>query len=192
LINTYLAASSAFATTTPQYPAGVIAAAAAVISGLAMVAKISGFAHGGEVGKDGKSGTVTHAWGQRVNRPNGDNVLVKTDTGMATLRTGEKVLNVKQQKALEDRVGSSVWGAIGLPGHAYTPFTLRPKQIYQQAFADGGVVGIISPRPSSSTIVQNQLSGSIDRLTERPVVVDVREIVSGIERQATIRESTSL
>jgi len=102
------------------------------------------------------------------------------------------VLNVKQQKALEDRVGPSVWGAIGLPGHTYTPFTLRPKQIYQQAFADGGVVGIISPRPSSSTIVQNQLSGSIDRLTERPVVVDVREIVSGIERQATIRESTSL
>ena len=192
LINTYLAASSAFATTTPQYPAGVIAAAAAVISGLAMVAKISGFAQGGEVGKDGKSGTVTHAWGQRVNRPNGDNVLVKTDTGMATLRTGEKVLNVKQQKALEDRVGPSVWGAIGLPGHTYTPFTLRPKQIYQQAFADGGVVGIVSPRPSSSTIVQNQLSGSIDRLSERPIVTDIREVVSALDRRTTISEATSL
>ena len=103
-----------------------VQSAVTLASGLQAVKKITsvktpsvkGYATGGLV-KDGLP----------INRSNGDNVL-------ATLRTGEVVLNERQQMALG---GDAIFRAIGVPG-----------------FANGGVVGV--PASSLATIQQNLFS----------------------------------
>lgn len=95
-------------------------------SGLQTVKKIAGVKTPSVKGY-ATGGLVTD--GFPIKRSNGDNVL-------ATLRTGEVVLNERQQMALG---GDAVFKAIGVPG-----------------FANGGVVGV--PASSLATIQQNLFS----------------------------------
>lgn len=125
-MNTYLGATKALASLPP--PASFIAAGTTIATGLASVAKIVGI--GGKskapkipAAKDtateqqaiatinaippfASGGKVTG--GPRIRRSNGDNVL-------ATLKTGEVVLNERQQRALG---GDHVFRSIGVPGFA--------------------------------------------------------------------------
>jgi predicted ribosomally synthesized peptide with SipW-like signal peptide len=104
-IDTFRAATAALAP--PPIGAGPlfgpILAATTVALGLANIAKISGFAEGG------LSGTrIFSGMGKNIYRSNGDNML-------ATVRTGEVILNERQQAALG---GSRTFAAIGVPGFA--------------------------------------------------------------------------
>jgi hypothetical protein len=185
LIATYQSAQAAYLSqlTIPSPDAPIRAAAAAAIAtaaGLINVAKIRGLATGGEVEP---SGTVSSTWGTAVNRPNGDNVLVRTQKGFVTLKTGEKVLNDEQQERLERITGRGVWGAIGMPGHAKAPtgsvaYSGFARYYLHQGFAEGGTVGIITPRPTSATIVNNQLASVIGASLDRPIYTDIQEVRS--------------
>ncbi len=130
IINTALAVSSALAT--PPAP-NVIAAVAAGIAGAAQTALIAAqpLATGGVVGKlNGEivqfaSGGVVKNKGNIKPLSNGDNVL-------ATLKTGEVVLNRDQQ----NRIGYSTLKSAKIPG-----------------FAAGGVVGAPTSLIAESNIV---------------------------------------
>ena len=100
-ISTYLAAINTFKTMSAIVPAPLpaIASAAVVASGLKTVAKISGFAEGSEsmspVGGEYSVTDLTAHTGiisgkPNISRSNGDNML-------ATVKTGEAILNQKQQ-----------------------------------------------------------------------------------------------
>lgn len=98
---------------------GIAAAVAASAYGLARVAMISGiqFADGGKVpgfAGGGLSGTkIQSHHGIPISRPNGDNRL-------ATVKTGEVILNERQQAALG---GDETFRRIGVPGFADGGFT---------------------------------------------------------------------
>jgi len=94
-ISTYLAANKALASL--PFPANVIAMIGIIATGLANVAKIQGFAGGGEVGP-----------GIPVRRSNGDNVLI-------TAKKGEVILNEDQQRMLG---GRDIFKSLGIPGFA--------------------------------------------------------------------------
>lgn len=129
---------------------------------------IEGFAKGGTV--PDQRGTVSSTWGRPVRRANGDNVLV-------TLKSGEKVLNEEQQKRLEAIAGKSIWGEIRLPGHSMTEAMRRMRHGNLIAgYAEGGTVGIVTPRPAPQTVVQNQFVQGMAAYSDRPMFVSVREI----------------
>lgn len=160
-INTYLGATKALATLPP--PQSFIAAAATIVSGLSTVAKISGIGTNIKSPKaptsSGRSGggemqtvTIDQAapfarggkvlGGYKIKRSNGDNIL-------ATLKTGEVVLNENQQHALG---GASTFRAIGVPG-----------------FATGGLV------TGSNTTVQNSILNGFDNDMAESIGNAVRE-----------------
>ena len=87
---------------------GPILAAATVGIGLANVAKIAGFAQGG------LSGTrIMPGMGKSIYRSNGDNML-------ATVRTGEVILNERHQAMLG---GADTFARMGVPGFASSGIT---------------------------------------------------------------------
>jgi len=153
LINTYLGAAQVLGTpTTLPEPFATISkianVAAIIVTGLAQVKKIQGFAEGGKLGA---SGRVTSSMGHPIKRDNGDNVLVRTKSGHVTLKEDEVILNKVQQHRLRRKYGNDIFAQAGVPG-----------------FATGGAVGSITrglvrgtalvnfrgaPRPSPSTIV---------------------------------------
>lgn len=151
---------------------------------------IQGLASGGTVGKP--SGEVTSAWGLPINRSNGDNVLARAGSGMVTLRTGEKVLNDDQQKKLERIAGRGVWGAIGLPGYHSTAMRDFRRGMLLQGYAEGGTVGIVTPRPAPATVVQSQLSRDLLTAQQAPQYVSVQEIRDVDTRIEVIEEFRSL
>jgi hypothetical protein len=132
IISTYASAQQAYASQIipgdPTSPVrGAILAGLAIIQGLKRVREITaievpkptppppqkteGFAEGGLVGfaSGGLSGTkITSGMGIPIRRRNGDNLL-------ATVKTGEVILNQKQQAMLG---GSSTFSRIGVPGFA--------------------------------------------------------------------------
>jgi hypothetical protein len=113
---------------------------------------VEGFASGG------LSGTrIGAGMGMPIRRSNGDNLL-------ATIKTGEVILNKHQQQALG---GSRTFKRIGVPG-----------------FADGGMVGASSVSNESDRIVQ-----AIKNLN---LVVSVSEITSIQNRIQAIETATSL
>jgi hypothetical protein len=113
---------------------------------------VEGFANGG------LSGTrIGAGMGIPIRRSNGDNLL-------ATIKTGEVILNKHQQQALG---GSRTFKRIGVPG-----------------FADGGMVGASSVSNESDRIVQ-----AIKNLN---LVVSVSEITSIQNRIQAIETATSL
>lgn len=145
-INTYLGATKALATLPP--PMSWIAAGTTIASGLASVAKITGIGtpktsintsrNGGqqsEIPAVSINSIAPYATGGkvkggiRIRRSNGDNIL-------ATLKTGEVVLNSRQQQALG---GESTFRRIGVPG-----------------FASGGIAG------GNTATVQSSLFRTID------------------------------
>lgn len=134
LISTFFSAQKAFESqflpiaTIDSPVRGSLAAALAIVSGLARVASINqiqGFARGG---------LITSGFGVPISRSNGDNIL-------ATVKTGEVILNQNQQSALG---GARTFARIGVPG-----------------FAGGGLIGMA--RQSERNInMQNSLSSLSD------------------------------
>lgn len=123
---------------------GTAAAAAVIAYGASQAAAILGipFARGGRV----LSGTrINSGHGTPISRSNGDNLL-------ATVRTGEVILNERQQAALG---GASTFKRIGVPG-----------------FADGGMTGIDTlgaSRMARTSIQMDELLRSVTN--QRPVLV---------------------
>ena len=166
LISTYFAAQKAFESQflpvpDPSSPIrGGIAAAIAVASGLARVAQINniGFADGGLVpgfAMGGLSGTrIMGHHGVPINRSNGDNRL-------ATVRTGEVILNEQQQARLG---GERTFRSIGVPG-----------------FASGGYTGAVSAaaQRAESASIQREVFEAVSRI--RPIVT-VEDINAGQSR----------
>ena len=113
---------------------------------------VEGFANGGLSGTKVKQGM-----GMPIKRSNGDNLL-------ATIKTGEVILNQHQQAALG---GARTFKRIGVAG-----------------FADGGMVGASSVSNESDRIVQ-----AIKNLN---LVVSVSEITSIQNRIQAIETATSL
>jgi hypothetical protein len=154
LINTYAGASAAVAP--PPVGAGPvfgpILAALTIARGLVNVGKIAGFANGG---------IIQSGFGMPIQRSNGDNVL-------ATVKTGEVILNQRQQSALG---GASTFRSIGVPG-----------------FADGGVVGFPSSTISGATNSFFDLSRLEQTISNLKVQVAVTDINDGQKNYAEITD----
>jgi len=143
---------------------GGIAAAAVYAYGLAQAAGINaiGFAKGGRA-LSGKR--ISHGDGTHVTRSNGDNLL-------ATVRTGEVILNERQQAALG---GANTFRRIGVPG-----------------FAAGGITGNetrLATQYAASQLDLNQLSYIINRVQTVLVLEDFEakaSEVSNVNRRATV------
>jgi hypothetical protein len=116
-----------------------------------LVEDIDGFASGG------LSGTlITSRMGKPIRRSNGDNLL-------ATVKTGEVILNQRQQSALG---GANTFRKIGVPG-----------------FANGGMIPDV-PLDTNTALIES--------LKNMQLVVSVSEITSVQNRLRTIEEATSL
>jgi len=106
--------------------------ASTIATGLGAVQRInsvSGFADGGLTGT-----RISPGMGSPINRSNGDNML-------ATVKTGEVILNQSQQARLG---GASTFARIGVPG-----------------FAVGGVTGGFETQAAASQVNTNRLFGEI-------------------------------
>lgn len=190
LIATYQSAQAAYLSQltipTPDAPIrAAAAAAAAVATGLLNVAKIQGLAEGGQV--DSPSGRVTHSWGHAITRPNGDNVLVRTRRGHVTLKTGEIVLNEEQQRRAKEEAGEGFFGRIGVPGFSAFGGKTMARYYAELAYADGGTVGLVTPRPAPATVVQSQMVSQLSNYSERPIYTVVTE-VSDMQNKVSITE----
>ena len=116
-----------------------------------LVENVDGFANGG------LSGTlITSRMGKPIRRSNGDNLL-------ATVKTGEVILNQRQQSALG---GANTFRKIGVPG-----------------FANGGMIPSV-PLDTNTALIES--------LRNMQLVVSVSEITSVQNRLRTIEEATSL
>jgi TP901 family phage tail tape measure protein len=165
------------------FAARVALAIAAVVSAMAVASQKmpQGLAVGGEVQAPQQRGTVRSSWGRPIRRSNGDNVAV-------TLKTGEKVLNARQQEELERRTHRGIWGDIGLPGHAkYNIDSAREMRIAHmgQGFATGGTVGLITPRPDPQTIVNNQVVAELSGFDQQKIVLVAETYEEVANRRAT-------
>ena len=113
---------------------------------------VNGFANGG------LSGTkITKGMGIPIKRSNGDNLL-------ATIKTGEVILNQHQQAALG---GARTFKKIGVPG-----------------FADGGMI--------NTNNISNESDRIVEAINNLNLVVSVSEITSVQNRIQAIETSTSL
>jgi hypothetical protein len=166
LISTYAAAQQAYQALAFAGPvASAVAASIAVLQGLKRVREIESvpvpkFADGGLVGyaNGGLSGTrISAGMGMPIRRSNGDNML-------ATIKTGEVILNQRQQNALG---GSNTFKRIGVPG-----------------FANGGMVTPDAAIDSSVNIVE--------ALRGLQLVVSATEITEVQNRLKVIETTTSL
>jgi len=167
LISTYAAAQQAYQALAFAGPvASAVAASVAVLQGLKRVREIESvpvpkFADGGLVegyANGGLSGTrISAGMGIPIRRSNGDNML-------ATIKTGEVILNQRQQNALG---GSNTFKRIGVPG-----------------FANGGMIPPDSAIDSSVNIVE--------ALRGLQLVVSATEITEVQNRLKVIETTTSL
>ena len=167
LISTYAAAQQAYQALAFAGPvASAVAASVAVLQGLKRVREIESvpvpkFADGGLVegyANGGLSGTrIGAGMGIPIRRSNGDNML-------ATIKTGEVILNQRQQAALG---GSNTFRRIGVPG-----------------FANGGMIAPDSMIDSSINIVE--------ALRGLQLVVSATEITEVQNRLKVIETTTSL
>jgi hypothetical protein len=159
-INTAVAVTSAL----PNY---ILAALAAVAGGLEIAAIASqtmpAFAKGGPVLSGQKIG-ANH--GVPITRSNGDNLL-------ATVKTGEVILNEAQQNALG---GAATFARIGVPG-----------------FAMGGVSvadGSISSKNVESYNQQVQLQQYFKTMPAPRVIV--QDIVEGVNNAVSVQQSADI
>lgn len=175
-IATYLAANKALATIPPPLNVGV--AAATVAAGLVNVSKIAGFAEGSEsmspVGSDYSVSDLTSHTGiisgtPNILRANGDNML-------ATVKTGEAILNTKQQSRLNSMLGfDAVRYAV-------------------KGFADGTT--FTSPTVTNSiasNVIRDASSGLVNPVNENiQYVVDVTDIDTNVNAYQTKIEDASI
>lgn len=175
-IATYLAANKALATV--PAPLNVPAAAATVAAGLVNVSKIAGFAEGSEsiapVGGEYQVADLSSHTGiisgtPNISRANGDNML-------ATVKTGEAILNQKQQSKLNSMMGfDAVRYAV-------------------KGYADGTT--FTSPTVSNSiasNVIRDTASGLVNPVNESvQYVVDVKDIDSNVSSYQTKVEDASI
>jgi hypothetical protein len=167
LISTYAAAQQAYQALAFAGPvASAVAASVAVLQGLKRVREIESvpvpkFADGGLVegyANGGLSGTrIGAGMGIPIRRSNGDNML-------ATIKTGEVILNQRQQSALG---GSNTFKRIGVPG-----------------FANGGMITPDAAIDSSINMAE--------ALRGLQLVVSATEITEVQNRLKVIETTTSL
>ena len=168
-IDTYIAAQKAYNSQLiagdPTSPIrGAIAAGVAVVGGLANLAKIQGFAEGSEsTGSLGFADYSNHTGmitGQGNISPlaNGDNML-------ATIKTGEAILNNKQQGRLNNLLG---FDAIKYAVKGYADGT---------TFTGASQTGAISNNVINNSNVNNN-SQSQDNIT---YIVDVKDVARGLD-----------
>lgn len=159
-IDTYVAATKAL-TAGPFI--GPMLAAITVATGLANVAKITGvagFFNGGLVegyATGGLSGTkIMGHHGRPIRRSNGDNLL-------ATVKTGEVILNERQQAMLG---GESTFRRMGVPG-----------------FATGGFTGAVSnaAQRAESSEASRALINSISNLKLFVSVAEMRQGINDVQ-----------
>lgn len=136
----------------PLNLAAILSGITAVLTGITQAKGLLGFAYGGLTGT-----RIMSHHGTPINRSNGDNLL-------ATVRTGEVILNERQQAALG---GDRTFARIGVPG-----------------FATGGIVSSAAQR-SESIAYQYQLFEAISRI--QPVVT-VEDINAGVNRVQVIED----
>lgn len=156
-IDTYVAATKAL-TAGPFI--GPILAAITVATGLANVAKITGvagFFNGGLVegyATGGLSGTkIMGHHGRPIRRSNGDNLL-------ATVKTGEVILNERQQAMLG---GEATFRRMGVPG-----------------FATGGSSGFSVSQAAQSSEAASSSRAFINAVSQMKFFVSVAEMRQGI------------
>lgn len=187
-INAAAAAQSILDPTAPIRGA-VLSTAAKIRAGISLATiaatAIQGFDMGGEVGSG--NGTIKQTWGKPIRRSNGDNVLI-------TAKAGEKILNYKQQKRLEEEAGPDVWNRIGLPGSrklGRTRDTFYDVMGYagggttgqvQQSFIKGGGISL----PASQLTLIEQVAEQ--RAFDFEVVASIEEIDRVNTRRAIINE----
>jgi hypothetical protein len=118
-ISAYSAAQKAFEKGVQQGGlfTGLVQGAIALAQGLARLATIKGFAEGGLTGT-----RILPGMGFPIRRSNGDNML-------ATVRTGEVILNQQQQAALG---GPEVFRRLGVPGFATGGFVGEQVRVASQ------------------------------------------------------------
>jgi predicted HicB family RNase H-like nuclease len=144
---------------------GAAAAAAAILYGGSQVAAIAGiqFANGGKVpgyAGGGLSGTkIQNHHGIPIQRSNGDNRL-------ATVKTGEVILNEHHQRLLG---GDKTFRAIGVPG-----------------FADGGITGSLATS-SAARSVQDSIERRemLEALSAVRTVLVLQDFESAMEAKNT-------
>ena len=168
-IDTYIAAQKAYSSQLivgdPTSPIrGTIAAAVAVAGGLANLAKIQGFAEGSEsTGSLGFADYTNHTGmitgqGNISPLPNGDNML-------ATIKTGEAILNNKQQGRLNNLLG---FDAIKYAVKGYADGT---------TFTGASQTGAINNNIINNSNINNN-SQSQENIT---YIVDVKDVARGLD-----------
>ena len=175
-IATYLAANKALATIPPPLNVGV--AAATVAAGLVNVSKIAGFAEGSESmssssGEYAVSDLTSHtgiiSGTPNISRSNGDNML-------ATVKTGEAILNTKQQSRLNSMLG---FDAVRYAVKGYADGT---------TFTSPTVTNSIA-----SNVIRDASSGLVNSVNESiQYVVDVKDIDSNVNSYQTKVEDASI
>lgn len=124
------------------------------------------FAHGGKVLSGKRIGSSD---GISISRPNGDNLL-------ATVKTGEVILNEAQQAALG---GAQTFASIGVPG-----------------FATGGAVldsvsnGVVSQRVNNSFEQMNDLKNAFAALPSPTVIV--QDIAEGLNNASFVQDEADI
>lgn len=201
-IDTAKAISGAVAASTAGDPYTMVARIAlAVGSVLAAIAQAtakvpSGFAEGGEIREDSPSGVVRPGWGRRIRRSNGDDVLVRAGSGHVTLKTGEIVLNKRQQRRAEAIGGRGIWGAIGVPGFARAQLAaaqhMRDAFTGIPGFAGGGLttrgvamVNASGPRPDPSDLNTIALAAIMRDMSDQRIVLPI-EHLNEVSDRATL------
>lgn len=128
------------------------------IGAVRQINSVSGFASGGLTGT-----RINPGMGTPINRSNGDNML-------ATVKTGEVILNQSQQARLG---GASTFAKIGVPG-----------------FATGGVTGTFETASASSTASQNRIFANMMKaFKEQRIVLPLEEFDIKQETRTQIQET---
>lgn len=150
-------------------PQGVATAISVALQTATLVATpIPKFADSGLTGKK-----ITSGDGRPIHRSNGDNLL-------ATVKTGEVILNERHQRMLG---GAPIFRAMGVPGFAGGGFTGIP------AFFDGGLAARFASDPVTNGINLNELA---QIMASQNLIVKVSDInytqakVAKVESRANI------
>lgn len=155
----------------PANLAAIASGVAAVFAGISQAKQVIGFALGGLIEGFATGGSISGTkiganHGTPITRSNGDNRLV-------TVKTGEVILNERQQRALG---GDRTFSSIGVPG-----------------FATGGVVGSVSPN-SNTNLSLSQIQKIVEHTVANmpPIFVAVEDINTAQGQRARVIEGATL